>query len=61
MPELFQEVHRIILIQDASKKYAAVRTLAEELPAYQLEHNLAVSEIPQPGYPPQLQLAPREN
>lgn len=61
MANLFQEIHRIILIDDATEKCQATQALAKDFSSYALEHDAEILEIAQPGYPTQLQLvAPRE-
>lgn len=61
MNDLFEELHRIILLSDATQKCAATQTLADSLSDYQYSHDAPIKEIPTPGYPENLKLvAPRE-
>ena len=61
MSELFQEIHRIILIGDASEKCQATHLLNSALDEFAIDHKNKVLEIPTPGYPTKLKLvSPRE-
>jgi len=61
MSDLFKELERVILINDASKKCRATHELASKLSEFSLDHQRKPQEILEPGYPVALQLvAPRE-
>ena len=61
MIDLFQEIHRIILIDDATKKCLATHALAANLESYSLDYQGSIEKILLPGYPKQLNLvAPRQ-
>lgn len=61
MSDLFEEIHRIILMGDASEKCHATHSLNATLDSFTLEHQGEAFEIPTPGYPEPLELvSPRE-
>ncbi len=61
MTDLFAELHRIILLNDASEKCASTHALARTLDKVKIDQNSAVKKIQTPGYPVALKLvAPRE-
>jgi len=58
---LFTELERIILIDDAALKCQATHEVFSQFENMDLDHNSPVNSIKQPGYPPQLELvAPRQ-
>lgn len=58
---LFDEIHRILVLQDAGEKCHATHQLKIHINDYTLKHDTEVLAIEAPGYPPQLELvAPRE-
>jgi uncharacterized ferritin-like protein (DUF455 family) len=57
---LFAELQRIILLNDATEKCQATHYVATHLPDFELAHDSIPQPIPCPGYPPKLELvAPR--
>ncbi len=61
MKDLFEEIHRIILIGDAEKKCQATHTLHANIERFSLNHHNTVKEILEPGYPASLRLvAPKQ-
>jgi len=61
MNSLFSELHRIILIDDATEKCVATDRLVQSLGSLSYDHDSPVYQIPTPGYPANLKLvAPRE-
>jgi uncharacterized ferritin-like protein (DUF455 family) len=61
MSNMFDELYRIIMLEDAGDKCAATKFLADNLGGFEAEHDTSVTPIDQPGYPTALQLvAPRE-
>jgi uncharacterized ferritin-like protein (DUF455 family) len=61
MSNMFGELHRIILLENAGDKCAATKRLFADLDQYSIVHDTPVKTIDQPGYPAALQLvAPRE-
>lgn len=59
--DLFEELHRIILLGDATKKCEATHYLAAHLSEFDLRHAGAIHSIPTPGYPPTLALVSPRN
>ena len=58
---LFTELERIILIDDAALKCQATHEVYAQFESMDLDHNSQVNSIKEPGYPPQLELvAPRQ-
>lgn len=58
---LFDELHRIILLSDATEKCCATHYLAANLSQFDLDHSSTVHTIPTPGFPPALDLvSPRD-
>ena len=58
---LFTELERIILIDDAALKCQATHEVYAQFEGMDLDHNSPVNSIKQPGYPPQLELvAPKQ-
>lgn len=53
---LFDELHRIILLGDATEKCQATHYLASNLSEFALNHDDEIHSIPTPGFPEQLEL-----
>jgi len=60
MHDVFAELKRIILLEDAQEKCAATHAIARNFDGAYLKHESNVEQIPKPGYPSTLELvAPR--
>lgn len=60
-PCLFNELHRIILLGDATEKCQATHAVAKNLPEYGLNQEHIPSSIETPGFPPKLELVSPRN
>jgi len=61
MEDLFSEIRRVILLNNAGEKCLATHRLCSTLSEFNIDHAKPVTEINKPGYPPNLKLvAPKE-
>ena len=59
--QLFDELHRIILLNDATEKCQATHYLAANLSQFTVDHQAPIHAITTPGYPPKLELVDPRN